>query len=70
MNIRRLIALCAAILMTMLLLIPGTYAESLEDVVVFSAPLIRSSAVKNGMVRVWLSSMGSLSNLDVTVTGR
>ena len=36
MNIRRLIALCAAILMTMLLLIPGTYAESLEDVVVFS----------------------------------
>lgn len=69
MNIRRLIALLSAILMTMLLCMPGGLSETLDTVYVRSAPLIRSSEIKDGMVRVWLASMGSLSRLNITVTG-
>ena len=68
MNIKRLTFAVAALIMTMLLFIPAQ-AESLEDVVVLSAPLVRSSDTKDGMVRVWLKEMGDLSQLDVTVTG-
>ncbi|MGN0778461.1 MAG: SH3 domain-containing protein [Aristaeellaceae bacterium] len=35
-----------------------------------AAPLTVTSAARNGMVRVFLSSLGNLSALDVTVTGR
>ena len=69
MNIKRLAFAVAALIMTVLLFIPA-YAQTLEDVVVLSAPLVRSSTVKDGMVRVWLKEMGDLSKLDVTVTGR
>ena len=69
MNIKRLAFTVAALIMTVLLFIP-VQAESLEDVVVLSAPLVRSSDTKDGMVRVWLKEMGDLSHLDVTVTGR
>lgn len=69
MHTRRLVALLAALVMTMLLMISSATAESLLDVVVRSAPLTRSDTVKDGMVRVWLSSMGTIDSLDVTVTG-
>ncbi len=69
MNIRRLISLLAAVVMTMLLGIPAQ-AASVEDVVVVSAPLRRAADVQDGMVRVWLESIGDVSQLDVTVTGR
>jgi len=68
MNIKRLACVLAALVMTALLFI-SVSAESLDDVVVLSAPLVRSSTAKNGMVRVWLKEMGDLSHLDVTVTG-
>ena len=69
MNIRRLMSMLAAIIMTMLLLIPVT-AETLPlGTIVRSAPLIRAEGPRNGMVRVYLSSMGDYSHLNVTVTG-
>lgn len=69
MSMKRLISIAAAFVMTMLLYTPVTMAESIDDVVVVSAPLRRSSAVLDGMVRVWLESIGDVSHLDVTVTG-
>ena len=68
MNFKRLAGAVATLIMTMLLYLP-VYAESIEDAVVLSAPLVRSSDVKDGMVRVWLKEMGDLTRLDVTVTG-
>ena len=68
MNFKRLAGAVATLIMTMLLFLP-VYAESIEDAVVLSAPLVRSSDVKDGMVRVWLKEMGDLTRLDVTVTG-
>ncbi|MGN1370237.1 MAG: SH3 domain-containing protein [Aristaeellaceae bacterium] len=70
MNIRRWICLFTALLMTMLLWMPASHAESVEDVVVVSAPLRRAADVQDGMVRVWLESIGDVSQLDITVTGR
>ena len=69
MNIRRLLSACAAIVMTLLLLVPAAAGEGIENVFVRSAPLIRSAEVKDGMVRVWLASLGNLSKLNITVTG-
>ncbi len=69
MNFKRLMALLAACIMTALLFAPASLAESLEDVVVPSAPFRRSESAKNGMVRVFLASLGTVSKLDVTVTG-
>lgn len=69
MNMKRLVSVIAALVMTMLLLLPGM-ADTLEDVIVVSAPLVRSSTVKDGMVRVWLKSIDDPSHLDVTVTGK
>ena len=69
MNHRRLIAILAATLMTVLLFSPAAMAESLEGVIVLSAPLSRSSDLMDGMVRVYLSSLGDPTSLDVTVTG-
>lgn len=70
MNIKRLISMLAAIVMTVLLFTPVSIAESVGDVVVVSAPLRRSASVQDGMVRVWLESIGNVSHLDVTVTGK
>lgn len=68
MNLKRLMMLFAALFMTMLL-VTCAVAETLDDVVVLSAPLVRSYSAKNGMVRVLLKDMGFLSHLDVTITG-
>ena len=71
MNMKRLAARMAAFVMTLLLSVSAS-AEmiDLEDVVVVSAPLRRSADVQDGMVRVRLSSMGEVTHLDVTVTGK
>ena len=69
MNIKRLALAVAVLIMSVLLYMP-VQAESVEDVVVLSAPLVRSSDVKDGMVRVWLKDkLDGLTHLDVTVTG-
>ena len=69
MRLKRLTAMLTALVMAALLLTPCTLAESFEDVVVVSAPLRRSASVLDGMVRVWLQSIGSVTHLDVTITG-
>lgn len=70
MTLRRLISLAAALIMAMTMCMPaGLAEEALTGVIVRSAPLVKSDDVLNGMVRVYLSSMGSPSALDVTVTG-
>ena len=69
MNIKRLFTGLAALVMTVLLFMSAS-AESVDDVVVLGAPLVRSSTVKDGMVRVWLKDVGDLTHMDVTITGR
>lgn len=69
MNMKRLMTMMAALVMTMLLFV-SAQATTVDDVVVVSAPLRRSSDVQDGMVRVWLESMGDISHLDITVTGK
>ena len=69
MNMKRLMNLVAALVMTMLLF-TSAQATTVDDVVVVSAPLRRSSDVQDGMVRVWLESMGDITHLDITVTGK
>ena len=58
--------LAAALLMGC---IPGSLAASVSDVQVASAPLTTRASAMNGMVRVYLSSLGSPSRLDLTVAG-
>ena len=68
MSIKRLICLISAWVVTML---PFSGASaSVEDTLVVSAPLRRAAEVQDGMVRVWLESIGDVSRLDVTVKGR
>ncbi|MBQ3156115.1 MAG: SH3 domain-containing protein [Clostridia bacterium] len=70
MRCRRLAAAMAALVMTMAFLFSSVAAaEGLENVIVLSAPLKKSSTVRDGMVRVWLKSIGDVTALDVTVTG-
>lgn len=57
-------------LVCLLLLCPASSAfGSGIDLDISSAPLERNTQAQNGMVRVYLSSMGNLSALDVTVVG-
>lgn len=70
MGIRRLIICLTAIVLMVMLCVPAGIGETAADVYVRSAPLVRSNKVMDGMVRVWLSSVGNISNLDITVTGR
>lgn len=70
MNAKRLISVLIALIMTVLLCLPAAAEDDpLLGVIVRSAPLIRSGETKNGMVRVWLESIGDVTKLDVTVTG-
>lgn len=66
MTFRRLMSLVTALVM--LMCIPLAQAE-MVGVIVRSAPLTRSDAPLDGMVRIYLSSLGSPSTLDVTVVG-
>lgn len=48
---------------------PYASAASVSDVQVASAPLSTRASAMNGMVRVYLSSLGNPSRLDLTVVG-
>lgn len=69
MNMKRLMSMVAAFVMTMLLYI-SAQATTVDDVVVVSAPLRRASEIQDGMVRVRLESLGDLTHLDLTITGK
>ena len=61
-----------AALLSALCLLMGAFPAMAADVggvAVQSASLTTQSAPLNGMVRVWLSSLGSPSRLDLTVAG-
>lgn len=55
---------CLLIVFCLLLLIPSASAVSLA-----SAPLTTSTGARNGMVRVRLSSLGSVTQLSLTIDG-
>lgn len=64
-DMRRWIAgLLAAVLVLVCMPVLAEYPE------VRSAPLVYAKAASNGMVRVYLSSMGSVTSLDITVDGK
>ena len=66
MKLKRLMAL----LMAALLMISLTPVRTEEPtLIVRSAPLSRAAETKNGMVRVYLSSLGNVTKLDLTVVG-
>lgn len=67
MSLKRLTSLVTACLMALLSLVPA-FAEG-ADAVVRSAPLTKSGSTLDGMVRVYLSSMGDITSLNVTVAG-
>ena len=67
-RLRAAVALCAiAVMLTGSA--PYAAATSVDDVQVASAPLSTKASAMNGMVRVYLSSLGSPSRLDLTVVG-
>lgn len=62
-----------ALLMVLVLIVcqcVPTLASSVDAVQVRSAPLSENSITRNGMVRVYLSSLGSASVLDLTINGK
>ena len=67
-RLRAVIALCAIAVM-LAGGAPYAAASSVADVQVASAPLSTKASAMNGMVRVYLSSLGSPSRLDLTVVG-
>lgn len=64
-------ALCLLLMLFLMLsAMPTSFAEDTADVAVHSAPLERSAATRNGMVRVRLLSIGSNpASLTVTAVG-
>ena len=64
-------ALCLLLMLFLMLsAMPTSFAEDTADVAVYSAPLERSAATRNGMVRVRLLSIGSNpASLTVTAVG-
>ena len=68
MRIHRFIGAVVAFVMTALLCLPMAHASEYGTQVV-SAPMTYASNARNGMVRVYLSSMGSPTSLDITVSG-
>lgn len=67
-RLRAVIALCAIAVM-LAGGAPYAAASSVADVQVASAPLSTKASAMNGMVRVYLSSLGNPSRLDLTVVG-
>ncbi|MEG0901728.1 MAG: hypothetical protein RSG96_06385, partial [Clostridia bacterium] len=68
-NVRKI---AVTLLMIFCLLSPSlctAFATSLETVQVLSAPLTTRSNATNGMVRVYLSSLGNPGTLNLTVAG-
>ena len=64
-------ALCLLLMLFLMLsAMPTSFAEDTADVAVHAAPLERSAATRNGMVRVRLLSIGSNpASLTVTAVG-
>lgn len=60
---------CAALMLIAMLLCALLPASMAENVTVRSAPLVNDSGAVNGMVRVYLSSLGSPTKLDLKVQG-
>ncbi len=50
-------------------IVSGAFASALDHVEVMSAPLTAKSSAANGMVRVYLSSLGNPSTLNLTIVG-
>lgn len=67
-RLRALMAICAIAVM-LAGGAPYAAASSVADVQVASAPLSTKASAMNGMVRVYLSSLGNPSRLDLTVVG-
>lgn len=68
-RLRAVLALCAIAAMLTAGGVPYAAAASVSDVQVASAPLSTRASAMNGMVRVYLSSLGNPSRLDLTVAG-
>ena len=68
MRMHRLVSMVMALVMTALVCLPAAYASD-DGTQVVSAPLTYALNARNGMVRVYLSSMGNPTSLDVTVSG-
>ena len=68
MRMHRFVGALVAFVMTALLCLPMAHASEYGTQVV-SAPMTYASNARNGMVRVYLSSIGSPTSLDVTVSG-
>lgn len=68
-RLRAVLALCAIAVMLTAGGVPYAAATSVSDVQVASAPLSARASAMNGMVRVYLSSLGNPSRLDLTVVG-
>lgn len=68
-RLRAVLALCAIAVMLTAGGVPYDAATSVSDVQVASAPLSTRASAMNGMVRVYLSSLGNPSRLDLTVVG-
>ena len=58
-----------ALLCALLLTVTAGMAESINSVTVESAPLTAASSSLDGMVRVYLSSLGSPTTLSLTIAG-
>lgn len=65
---RKAAACCLVFVLLFSLLIPGSPSYA-ENVSVNAAPLSRSMPVENGMVRVYLSSLGNPTALHLTLQG-
>lgn len=63
-SMRKIISAALFLVLLCSLLPAGAYATQVD-----SAPLTRNSQSRNGMVRVYLSSMGNVKMLDITVAG-
>ena len=68
-RLRAVLALCAIAVMLTAGGVPYAAAASVSNVQVASAPLSTRASAMNGMVRVYLSSLGNPSRLDLTVVG-
>ena len=69
MTFKQLTSFLLALMMTALLC-PAMADEADEaDPIVRAAPLVRSGETLDGMVRVYLSSMGTVTSLDLTIVG-
>ena len=68
-RLRAVLALCAIAVMLTAGGVPYAAATSVSDVQVASAPLSTRASAMNGMVRVYLSSLGNPSRLDLTAVG-